>query len=711
MKRVFCVFLVVILLQLTAVFTPIPLATAAPSTYLNETFGDHANNWLPVAGPWALENGRYSNCIPNSCDNQGVTRSYIAVASNTRGYTIETDVYMIGNAQEAKVIYTNANVDEAYRVDIMRSTNQIRLSAPSPSNVKIWTPDGTRHGPITGNATQYHLKVVVSRNSVSVYYRKGNEPLDQILTLNTSIYPDGKVGVGTFAGDCDFDNFTVTGEEGIGAGISRLIPVFGYERTEACNEGPENPYKGERITEKQCDRPLFSPWNRELPEWWKAMTEEMDHANIGIVAAHNRGCSTANSTEMHGNGDMCPNQLTKLVQAITSRGSGLKVAMFDDFPTVGDEYKQRTGNPFNVGASQLWQDYLWDRRWNRFYQTIPSNLLAKEGSRPLIFIWDPGANVTNMPGNLSRMLDWLRGKIQTTYGFNPFIVVSQKFYNADTTLNGHVDAVYTWFEASQRIGTLPAANYNGYTGATVAPSFRYAPNNTGPGCGSSCLEIPRRHGNELISNLEQQKSTKFVLLEGWTNVIESAGYYRNVERNDPNNNCTQPGDQNWMDYPNQSLNIVQRYSNPNNTYVELEAETADDYNDTSPGNTGGSYRVTNPGGSTCTYNKLDVGYDGSNYFVGWIEPNEQIGFRDVFLPAGNYSLSVRYSTPQSDAKVCARTASGPKICTSNLPPTGRWTAWNNYTIGTISLHRGLNSFVFDFPGGYLNVDKVIVRRL
>ena len=61
---------------------------------------------------------------------------------------------------------------------------------------------------------------------------------NSLLTLNTSIYPDGKVGVGTFAGDSDFDNFTVTGEEGIGAGISRLIPVFGYERTEACNESP-----------------------------------------------------------------------------------------------------------------------------------------------------------------------------------------------------------------------------------------------------------------------------------------------------------------------------------------------------------------------------------------------------------------------------------------------------------------------------------------
>jgi hypothetical protein len=685
-------------------------SAAVAATYLNETFADHANNWNPATGPWQLENGRYSNCTPTACDGTNPTRSWIGVATDANTYTIETDIHMIGAVEECKVLYTNAHHDEQWRVDLMQSSNQVRLSAPSSANQSTWTPSGS-HGPITGGGAVYHLKVVVARNNVSVHYRKGAEPLDLVLSTGTSLFPDGKVGVGSYAGDCDFDNFTVTGEEGIGNGNARLMPVFGYERTEACNEGPANPFKtGERMTETQCDRPLFAPWNRDDQQWWNNGVEEMGHAHVATVAAHNRGCSTTSPSEMHGEGDMCPNQLTKLVDAINTRGSALKIAMFDDFPTVGDEHLRRTGQPFDMGNSSLWADYLWDRRWNRFYATIPSSMRATENGRPLIFMWHPVAHFTNLQGNLSQALDYLRQQTQATYGFDPFIVVTPSFYGADSTLPGHVDAVYEWYDPGTGSGTLPAATLGSYSGATIAPSLRAWPANTGPGCGSSCLEVQRWHGHGMISALEQQKNTDFVLLEGWTNVIESAGWYRSLEGNDPHG-CTQAGDQNVVDYANQSLNIVQRYANPGRTYVELEGETADDYFDTDGGNNGGAFRATNPGGSLCTYNDLDIGQDGNTYFDGWIIPGEWIAWRDVYLPAGTYDLTVRYSTPNSDARVCAQANGSGQICTPNLPNTGAWTSWSTSTIGTVPLHKGLSTLRLDFIQAQLNVDKLIVQRI
>lgn len=687
----------------------VPPPAEAARTYLNETFDDHANNWNPVSGPWQLEGGRYSNCAPGSCDVTGGARSWIGVASDAAAYTIDADIHMIGAAQECKVLYMNAHTDENWRVDIMRLTNQVRLSAPRSSNVATWTPSGS-HSAITGNGTRYHLKVVVRRTKVSVYYQKAGEPLDLVLSLGASIYPDGKVGVGTYAGDCDFDNVTVTGEEGRGTGIARLIPIFGYERTEACDEGPSNPFKpGERMAETQCDRPLFAPWNRDNQAWWNAMLEEMDHANIATVAAHNRGCFSASPSELHGEGDLCPHQLAKLVKAINTRGSGIKIAMFDDFPTVGEEYYGATGQSFDMGNSSLWPDYLWTRRWNRFYATIPASLRATEAGRPLVFIWDPVAHFTNLQGNLSRALDWLRQQTQATYGFSPFIAVSEGFYGRDTTLPGHVDAVYSWFDPTTGNGTSTPIGHGGYTAGTIAPAFREWPENAGPGCGSSCREVQRWHGNSLISSLEQHKNTNLVLLEGWTNVIESAGWYRSLEGNDPRG-CTRSGDQNAVDYPNQTLNIVQRYANPDNDYVELEGEVADDYFDTDAGNNGGAYRATNPGGSGCTYNDLDAGRDGNTHFAGWIVRGEWITWRDVYLPAGTYRLTIRYSTPNTNVRVCGRANGGVQLCTP-IPATGGWANWSTYAIGDIPLHKGLSSFRLDFIQAPLNVDKVIVQRL
>lgn len=683
-----------------------PPARATSTTYLDETFTDNANNWNPAAGNWGINgSSHYTNCPPGgSCDNTGIDRSWIGVASDASSYTIESDIWMMGSSQECKLIFTGANNNDDYRVDIMHETDQVRVSAAYPSNTQTWTPDGVTHAPINDGGAYYHLKIAVSQSNVTVWYKQGSEPLDQILSISTSIYPDGKVGLGTYAADCEFANFTVTGNQGVGNGTARLIPLFGYERTEACNEGPSNPNRpGEELTEQECNRPLFVPWNRDEQAWWEDQVEELDHANIGTVAAENRGCWDSTSTQMHGSGDMCPNQLSNLVTALSDQSSPMKVAMFDDFPTAGDQYQTQNGTAWDVGNSSTWQTYMWDDRWNLFFKNIPSSLLATYNSRPMIFIWGPDSNETDLQGNLSRMIDWLRSQVETTYGFNPFISVEDTFYNADTTLSGHVDGIFSWY-SPPTAATLPAASYNGITEATVVPGFRRV--QTDPGCGSSCLEISRNHGNTLISGLDAQKNTNLVLLEGWTNVVESAGYYRSVEGNDPHG-CTLATDQNTMDYANEDLNIVQRYADPNRTSVILQAAAADDYYTGSSGNQGGEYRVTSPANSGCasTYNDLSVGQVAGtySYFVGWVNPGvEWFGFKDVYLPANTYHLVVTYATPNTEAEVCVQANGATPLCSGPLTPTGSWTTFTQVDLGTIPLHTGLSNFKITIPDAYGN---------
>jgi Domain of unknown function (DUF5010)/Carbohydrate binding module (family 35) len=711
--------LVALLVALSGAF-PTTLS-AAPTTLLDETF-DNGNNWNQAAGTWQVEAGRYTNCIAAPCPN-GLTRAWAGVASNARSYVIDADIYMIGSAEECKLIYTGANNNEDFRVDIRRGApGQVRLTNPGGTDQVLATT-------VTGNGTPYHLTVTVSRASVTVLYRKESEAAITIGPITTSIYPDGKIGVGTFNGDCDFDNVVVVGEAGLGNGgtsNAKLIPVFGYERTEACDEGPYNPLKGEELTELECDRPLFTPWNRDEQAWWNTMVEEMDYAGISIVGAHNRGCHQPVVPEpidplLHGFGDMCPRQLTKLIDAIDSRSSPLKIAMFDDFAVLGEQFHELEGHNFDVNSVDGWNTHMWNERWKLFYDTIDAPHRATIDGRPLIFIWTPGPYMDDTQGHLSEMLDWLRAKTQEVFGFNPFVVVTDGFYAADTTLPGHVDAIYSWFQPVWALGpndsnTLTKVTHNGHTGATVVPAFRSFESNTGPGCAAPCRELWRNHGNTAISGLDTQKNTEFVLLEGWTNVVESAGWYRNLEGNDPDN-CTQAGEENTLDFPNQMLNIVRRYAIPVTGSVTLEAETADEYADTTNGNSGGAYRFTedpaapeDPLCGTNIYNDLDVYGDGNAYHVGSIAAGEWLKWRDLYLSASNYTITIRYATPNpNSATACFQVNSASLNCSNFLPATGGWTTWANYAFTTgVSLKQGLSNWRFSFPNGGLNIDKITI---
>jgi hypothetical protein len=78
-----------------------------------------------------------------------------------------------------------------------------------------------------------------------------------------------------------------------------------------------------------------------------------------------------------------------------------------------------------------------------------------------------------------------------------------------------------------------------------------------PGCGAECREGTReREVAATLDNSMAQGNPKLTLLEGWTNMVESAGFYRSDH---------------W-EYPTQYISIGRKYADPTPATLRFQAE-------------------------------------------------------------------------------------------------------------------------------------------
>lgn len=73
-----------------------------------------------------------------------------------------------------------------------------------------------------------------------------------------------------------------------------LGTVTGYEMSSHC------PFAAPR-----CERPMYLKYDRDDPEWWDVLVDELLASRVNVVMAHGRGCYSASSGD-DGNGNMCP---------------------------------------------------------------------------------------------------------------------------------------------------------------------------------------------------------------------------------------------------------------------------------------------------------------------------------------------------------------------------------------------------------------------
>ena len=493
-------------------------------------------------------------------------------------------------------------------------------------------------------------------------------------------------------------------------GIPVLATVTGYEIDGPPNYEP-NGYPHDYSPSNRTEPTLYRPYNRNDPKWWDNLVEELIASRVHVVLPIGRGCYDPVSG-FDGNGNLCPRHLTKLADAVNRANAQniVRAGMFDDtaaykgarayyqcaknnFPNPPTQQCMDTESNvrFDLRNSEYWDEVIWKRNIKVWHDTVPQSLwfrgLGGLG-RPIIGLWSlSDETFSNQQGNASQLLAFLRTKFISAYGLDPIFILDISWIQKDTTIinSGQAYGVNKWFDPSQ--GTFSYYLWNGQYFNAAVPGYRNP--NTTPGCGSPCREQPRNNGDTLRAGLQAayDVKAKFVLLEGWTNLAEYAGYYRS----------------NSWQFPNQYINIVREFADRGTKTLKLEAEACDTFSDTTPDNIGGDYRD----------GALDIkaltAPEGNGWYVGWTAPNEWIQFSDVLLSEGNYLFSARASSG-SPGKTVRLEVDGISIGSVGVPYGGGLSNYDTFTLGSKFITQGKHNLRLVFEQDSVNLDWIFIKK-
>lgn len=418
-------------------------------------------------------------------------------------------------------------------------------------------------------------------------------------------------------------------------------------------------------------------------EWWENMVEEVDYAGLDYIALLSRG--TTPGKVDRGAGD--PNHIPVLIEAMNTRAvNSFKLAIFDDCPnswTSGMNYdlypNASTDVLFDCGDPNNYK-YIWDYNLKIAIEKIPDERRYKIDGRMVIIFWTVKDTwMTNINGNLAKILEHIRTQCYATYGFYPYFIINRNWFDREPTLQNStlVDAVHNWFSSANNYSyTLQSwtdikTRQVRKTGCCV-PGFSTIDDVDGrpfldPTMGTTDKGLRLKTG----LNNTVKAGASVTLVEGFTDAAEFAALWRS----------TDDGQYKYYEYPNQRLNILRSYSrNPYPVSYKIEAEACDDYLDLTTGNSGGMY---------LEMGNLDIA-KCSDLRSGWNVTGTQAGewlqWRDLPLLTST-KFQLRYkSTAQSSISF---TVDETALTTIPLPSTnGVWTTIDagTYTTSSNSLH-------------------------
>lgn len=372
-----------------------------------------------------------------------------------------------------------------------------------------------------------------------------------------------------------------------------------------------------------------------MTQWWENMVEEVDYAGLDFVALLSRG-SQPNQTKDLGIGD--PKHIPTMVKYMKDRNAKFKLAIFDDCPSswessrnynlyAKDDTKYELfdcGNPDNY-------KYIWDYNLKIAIENIPDEMRYKINNRPVIFFWSVKSTwMTNIDGNLSKIVAYIKEQSMRTFGFTPYLIVMQPWFDRDKSLTpSMVDAAHNWFSAAGGTSfTLNTLN-NFKAGVCVSSFVKPAEPTNGvlePGMGTSDMGTRLKFG----LNNTVKAGARVTLVEGFTDAAEGAALWRS-------------GDKVYYNYPNQRLNILRSYTkNPFPDTLRVEFETCDEYYDLSTGNNGAAFLHEGD---------LDV-VKCTDKYAGWnitnTQANEWMEWKEMPLLA-NTQFRLRYKSTAAAA--------------------------------------------------------------
>lgn len=418
---------------------------------------------------------------------------------------------------------------------------------------------------------------------------------------------------------------------------------------------------------------LYNPDPNNPNATWDEWVAQLAQAGVDFV------CPNLTGSQPNTNGS--PAKIAPMIAAINARGltNQLKLAAFDDNAASwcaqwnmangrGYGYAQK----FDMADHNNWK-YIYDYNYKVFFQTVPDANRFKINGRPVIIIWTGNTVtfLTNMNGNASQALSYVRQKCQADFGFNPYIILSQDFFTNDPTCNnpGIADGKESWFTPPNSSYSL--TSWNGTSIGVAVAQFQH------PGVSSY---LNPNHGvlfdNGLNGTVES--GALLTLCEGFTDYEEDAAMWR--ARNVDANGATLTYSQTGYDYPNQRLNILRKHShNPFPATYKLEAEGCDYF-----GNAGGGNGKTNfyRNGNIAIAATSDV---NGAFQVGWIKNNEWLEWEDVPLASGTPHLQLRIANPNNSMQAHLE-IDGVAKANVTLPNTGSWTTWTTFDMGAIGTY-------------------------
>ncbi|HTH83562.1 MAG TPA: DUF5010 domain-containing protein [Mucilaginibacter sp.] len=396
--------------------------------------------------------------------------------------------------------------------------------------------------------------------------------------------------------------------------------------------------------------------NTTEADWWDNMVEEVAYSGVDYIAPIDRGFLANYPTIDAGD----PNKLANLCAAMDRRGlsNAFKVAIFDDIPASWTANRNKDNGsgygynpPFDCGNTANYK-YIWDDNIKLCFQNVPDAKRFKLSNRPVIFFWSVNSPFcTNQSGNLKKIAQYIRTQCQSTFGFNPFLIVDQSWLNQDPTCNDPavVDAVHNWF--------VPPSSYsfrtfNSVNAGVAVPSFQTAGNGS---------FLDPNHGQLLTTGLTNtvNAGTLVTLCEGFTDASETAAMWRS-------------SDVTYYDYPNQRINILRRFtSKAYAPTLKVEAEGCDSFHDVTAGNSGGTFRAGD-------IDIVKTGDTGGGWHVTAFQAGEWLEWKELPLLA-HTKFQLRYSSNQ--AASIKFSVDGVDLPTVTLPITGNG-VYSTIDVGT-----------------------------
>jgi len=441
--------------------------------------------------------------------------------------------------------------------------------------------------------------------------------------------------------------------------------------------------------------PMYNLPPGDHARYWDNMVEQYGSAQIDFVAVWLKGNDQ-------------PATFANLVAALDGRGLGgrIKVMPFDDNPASwtalwnsehGDGYGYKV--PFDVADPAHWA-FVWDKNLKAFFQNVPDSHRYKIQGRPVYMIWSGApAFLSNLSGNGSKLLDYVRRQCRSTFGFNPYIIVSGDWVKNDpsSAAPGVVDAVYPWFTPvpGPVYSTWNVSARGGITLGACIPQFRIS-NDADPN--SLTWIVDPKHGQTLADGLDGTvgAGSAATFIEGFDDYWENTTLWR--ARNLDQDGRALGYAQTYYDYPNQRINLVRRHSN-NAFPVNLkeEAEGCDSF----------SGALALPGRPDFYRNGPiaieDTTYRYGGYDVCHGQAGETLQWQEVPLE-GTLHLLVRVATASTGGKMHF-VIDGVKHRPVNVPKTGGAQTWATvdagaYTFACDSYHTV--ALVSDTPGISVN---------